>query len=149
RPTADDRLAVPGGAAVAGEDPQQRPLIRGGKVSRTETSSGSYSLSPRLARRGRGVERLHDAVDVTGPDLDGEREPADPQGVAVAQRRLQHRLAVDLNAVEAVQVLDVPGALLERQLAMAAADVRQRQAQAGLGVPADDDVRFVHLQHHP
>src|SRR5262249_51781819 len=72
--------------------------------------------------------------------MDSELPLADHQFIAGMEEFLHHPLAVDLDAVGAVQVADGPVAVAERQLAMRAGYVRKRHVNVALVAPADDEV---------
>ena len=84
-----------------------------------------------------------------GAEIDDEVKAADAQLVVLFERCLQDLLAVDLHAVKAVQVDDLPAAVGEEQPAVPPADVGQRQADVGLGVPAEDHVGPIDLDLSP
>src|SRR5262245_12002468 len=72
---------------------------------------------------------------VLGAQIHLEGKTANPDPVAVVQVGLLHPFAVHGNPVQAVQVDYLPGPVRVETSAMPAADVGQRQAQVGVGVP--------------
>ena len=95
---------------------------------------GGEERSRRLTTR--LVEGLENALHVIGRierweafhglgQLDKEAESADAKLVVVCQGSLEHLFAIEFDAVEAVEVDDLPAVLDENETAMPAADVGQ------------------------
>jgi len=65
--------------------------------------------------------------------------------VAMIQGGFLHTFAIDENAVEAVEIVNAPFLAFEYQAAMAATDIGEGQPDLGLGMPADNNFRPMHL----
>ena len=99
-----------------------------------DAASAAYATSAAagLGRRRRQRTASHVELDAANADV-----------VAGLQDCPADAVAVDVDAVEAVEVDDLPAGVGIHEAAMSTADVRQRHAQVGSTVPAEQQSGWV------